>query len=60
MQLDGKVSAVIEKRKTDLEELKYKIQSLHQYIDKKMEQKELQRKKIQNVHPQHPSFPKQI
>jgi len=56
MQLDGKISSIIEKRTIDLEDLDEKIKQVKKYIDKKTKQKKKLHQRILKKHPAHPKF----
>ena len=60
MQLDGKVSSFIEKRKHDLQELEYKTTYLQKIIDKKTTQKEKLHQQLQKLPQTHFLFSKHI
>jgi IS605 OrfB family transposase len=60
MQLDGKVSSLIEKRKLDIKELESKTTYLHKIIDKKTTQKEQLHQKLQDTSLTHPLFSKLV
>lgn len=56
IQLDGKVSSYIEKRKFDIQELQSKIAYLQKMIEKKASQKEQLHQKLLQFPPSQPSF----
>ncbi|MFJ5718346.1 hypothetical protein, partial [Neobacillus sp. NPDC093127] len=56
IQLDGKVSSYIEKRKIDIQELESKIVYLQKMIEKKTAQKEQLHQKLLQLPPSQPSF----
>ncbi|MFJ5714164.1 IS200/IS605 family accessory protein TnpB-related protein [Neobacillus sp. NPDC093127] len=56
IQLDGKVSSYIEKRKFDLQELEAKTAYLQKMIEKKTSQKEQLHQKLLQCSSSHPSF----
>lgn len=58
MQLDGKVSSVIEKRKLEIQELKSKITYLQKVIDKSTLKKEQLHEKLQVLPQAHSTFQK--
>ncbi|WP_066062046.1 IS200/IS605 family accessory protein TnpB-related protein [Neobacillus soli] len=60
MQLDGKVSSFIEKRKLEIQELKSKTKYLQRIIDKKTAQKEQLHQKLQMIPQTNPSFLKMV
>lgn len=60
MQLAGKVSSVLEKRKLDIQELEAKMVHLQKIIHKKNTQKELLHENLQQIPPTSHTFPKQI
>lgn len=60
MQLDGKVSSMIEKRKLEIQELKSKMSYLQKIIVKKTAQKDQLHQKLQVLSQTHPSFQKVV
>jgi hypothetical protein len=56
MQLDGKVSSVLEKRNLDISDLEAKISHINQFIAKKEKQKEKLHQKITSSKPTHPKW----
>jgi IS605 OrfB family transposase len=58
MQLDGKVSSFIEKRKLDIQELQSKTTHLQKIIDKKTTQKEKLHQQLQKIPQTQPLFSK--
>ncbi|MGJ7922601.1 IS200/IS605 family accessory protein TnpB-related protein [Neobacillus sp. LXY-4] len=60
MQLDGKVSSFIEKRKLEIQELKSKTTYLKKVVDKKTTQKEKLHKKLHLLPQTDPSFLKLV
>lgn len=60
MQLDGKVSSFVEKRKLDIKELETKTTYLQKNIDKKTTQKEQLHQKLQEIPQTHSLFLKQV
>lgn len=58
MQLDGKVSSFIEKRKLELQEMESKTTYLQKIIDKKTAHKRQLLQKLQGIPQMHPSFQK--
>lgn len=60
MQLDGKVSSVLEKRKLDIQELEAKMVYLQKIIHKKNTQKELLHEKLHQISLTSHTFPKLV
>jgi IS605 OrfB family transposase len=60
MQLDGKVSSIMEKRKLDIQELASKTAYLQKIIEKKTAQKELLHQKFLQIPQTDQSFSKQL
>jgi IS605 OrfB family transposase len=60
MQLDGKVSSVLEKRKLEIQELEAKMVNLQKIVHKKNTQKELLHEKLQQIPPTSHTFQKLI
>ena len=59
MQLDGKVSSILEKRKLDIQELESKMAYLQKIIDKKTTQKEQLHQKLLRIPQTSKTFSKQ-
>ncbi len=59
MQLDGKVSSILEKRKFDIQQLESKIEYLQKSIVKKTTQKDKLLQKLLRIPQTSPAFPKQ-
>jgi IS605 OrfB family transposase len=60
MQLDGKVSSFMEKRKRDIQELESKTAYLQKIIEKKTTEKEKLHLKLQEIPQTHPIFQKRL
>jgi IS605 OrfB family transposase len=60
MQLDGKVSSYLEKRKIDMEELEFKIYHLYRVVEKKTTQKEQLHQKLLKISPTDQTFQKHV
>lgn len=60
MQLDGKVSSFLEKRKLDVKDLQSKTHFLQTVIDKKTAQKDQLHQKLPHIPQKDPAFPKLV
>jgi IS605 OrfB family transposase len=60
IQLDGKVSSILEKRKLDIGELETKIAWIQKVVNKKTTQKELLHQKLIRIPPTNKAFQKQV